>query len=243
MDSRPSIVLAGALAFLASACIEPVKVEIVTPVVAVTITPTAVNLTLDQSMSSSQALTATVHDANGHVLVGRTVVWGSSAPSAATVSPVGLVTAVRAGASTVTATCEGKAATATVTVALNSIPFATFAPVLAVNLAASTLTTTGLYWRDLSTGAGSVAVSGNRLTVAFTGYLSNGAVFQTVPSFGFLLGAGQVIAGWDQGIVGMRIGGRRQLVIPPSLGWGANVSGSVPANSILVFNVELVSIP
>jgi FKBP-type peptidyl-prolyl cis-trans isomerase len=98
---------------------------------------------------------------------------------------------------------------------------------------------------DLVVGSGAVAVSGDTLTVHYTGSLTNGSVFDSSVGrapFTFRLGAGQVIAGWDQGLVGMRVGGRRRLTIPPELGYGNRANGSIPANSTLRFDVDLLSI-
>ena len=123
----------------------------------------------------------------------------------------------------------------------------TFAPSLGVDLAASTRTGSGLYIRDLVVGTGTTAIAGARLNVHYVGSLPGGFVFddnvagQDAP-FQFVLGAGSVIRGWEEGLVGMQVGGRRQLVIPARLGYGATGSGNIPPNSILVFTVDLVSI-
>lgn len=122
----------------------------------------------------------------------------------------------------------------------------TFASNLGINIASMTKTTGGAYYQDVSVGNGATAVTANHLTVNYTGYLTNGTSFDTSigkSPFGFTLGQGQVIQGWDEGLVGMRVGGTRKLVIPPSLGYGATQVGSIPGNSILVFTVTLVSIP
>ena len=119
-----------------------------------------------------------------------------------------------------------------------------FASSLGVNLPASTRTATGLYYRQLApstaTGAPVTAVNGQRVSVRYTGWLANGRQFDA-GTFPFTLGARQVIAGWDQGIAGMRVGEQRQLIIPPSLGYGAAGNGPIPGNAVLVFNVELLS--
>lgn len=109
-----------------------------------------------------------------------------------------------------------------------------------------TKTASGLYYQDTPAGVGATAASGSHLTVHYTGYLSNGTSFDTSigkSPFGFTLGSGAVIKGWDEGLVGMKVGGTRKLVIPPSLGYGAVAQPTIPANSILVFTVQLVSIP
>lgn len=99
--------------------------------------------------------------------------------------------------------------------------------------------------QDLTLGTGATAVTGDTLTVHYIGSLQSGTVFQS--SYGgapytFRLGAGQVIAGWDQGIPGMKVGGKRRLVIPPSLAYGSQGRPPIPPNATLQFDVELVSI-
>lgn len=122
----------------------------------------------------------------------------------------------------------------------------TFASSLGVNLATMTKTTSGAYYQDSPAGSGVSAATGNHLTVNYTGYLTSGSTFDTSVGktpFGFTLGQGQVITGWDEGLVGLKVGGTRKLVIPAVLGYGGASVGSIPANSILVFNVTLISIP
>jgi FKBP-type peptidyl-prolyl cis-trans isomerase FkpA len=105
---------------------------------------------------------------------------------------------------------------------------------------------------DLAVGTGAEATVGRTITVHYTGWLysanaadNKGAQFDTSASrgpFQLVLGVGQVIRGWDQGIVGMRAGGRRRLVIPPNLGYGSVANGPIPANSTLLFEIELLSV-
>ena len=127
-----------------------------------------------------------------------------------------------------------------------TIESATFAASLGVDLTASTRTSAGLYYRDLIVGTGTVAASGNALAVHYAGFLTSGTEFDynIAPQtpYPFTLGNGSVIAGWDQGVPGMRVGGRRQLIIPPNLGYGSAGSGAIPGNSILVFTVDLVTV-
>ncbi|XXF77798.1 FKBP-type peptidyl-prolyl cis-trans isomerase [Myxococcaceae bacterium GXIMD 01537] len=122
----------------------------------------------------------------------------------------------------------------------------TFAPALGVDLNAMTRSSTGLYLQDLKEGTGTVAQSGSEVGAHYTGWLPDGSQFDSSagkrPIF-FTLGAGRVIAGWDEGLVGMKVGGKRRLVIPSELGYGERGSPPViPANSVLVFDVELVSV-
>ena len=119
-----------------------------------------------------------------------------------------------------------------------------FAPALGVNLANSTQTSSGLWYRDVTVGGGAAVPNdtGTTVTVRYTGYLRNGVQFDTGTLPPFRIGAGTVVVGFDEGIRGMRVGGRRQLIIPPVLGYGNAQSGSIPPNSILVFVVDLLSI-
>lgn len=122
------------------------------------------------------------------------------------------------------------------------IASATFATALGVNIPASTKTATGLYYRDIAAGSGATVVSGQNLVVRYTGWLINGTQFDANQvGYTFKIGTGAVITGWDQGIVGMKVGGTRQLIIPPALAYGATANGSIPGYSILVFNVTVIS--
>jgi FKBP-type peptidyl-prolyl cis-trans isomerase FkpA len=105
---------------------------------------------------------------------------------------------------------------------------------------------------DVRVGTGASAASGNTLSVNYTGWIydasqpeQKGAKFESSigsTPLSFVLGAGQVIPGWDQGIPGMRVGGLRRLVIPPSLAYGGTRNGPIPPNATLVFEVELLSV-
>lgn len=105
--------------------------------------------------------------------------------------------------------------------------------------------TTGLITEDVTPGAGAEATAGDTVTVEYVGALPGGSVFDTSRGrepFTFTLGGGQVIQGWEQGIVGMKEGGTRVLVIPPSLGYGDLDLGVIPPNSVLLFEVELLKV-
>lgn len=126
-------------------------------------------------------------------------------------------------------------------------PNAQFAPSLDVELTRMTRTPTGLYIEDIQEGSGEEASPGQEVAVHYTGWLPSGQEFDNSHDRGepitFPLGAGAVIAGWDEGIAGMRPGGRRKLVIPPELAYGAEGRPPViPPNATLVFDVELVEI-
>ena len=121
-----------------------------------------------------------------------------------------------------------------------------FAKELNVNPDALTRTRSGLQHEDLAMGTGALAGAGSAVRVHYTGWLTDGSRFDTSADqgtpFGFRLGQGEVIAGWDEGIVGMRVGGRRKLVIPPELGYGAVRNGPIPPDATLVFDIELVGV-
>jgi FKBP-type peptidyl-prolyl cis-trans isomerase len=105
---------------------------------------------------------------------------------------------------------------------------------------------------DTKIGTGAVAQAGHPVTVHYTGWLyQNGAKGKKFDSsvdrgtpFSFMLGAGQVIPGWDQGVAGMKVGGQRTLIIPPDLGYGANGAGNgvIPPNATLIFDVQLLQV-
>ena len=110
----------------------------------------------------------------------------------------------------------------------------------------SITTATGLVYEELVVGDGAVAEGGRRVTVHYTGWLTDGTKFDSSKDrndpFQFHLGRGEVIAGWDQGVEGMKVGGRRKLTIPPQLAYGARGAGGViPPNATLVFEVELLA--
>ena len=109
----------------------------------------------------------------------------------------------------------------------------------------------GLKYTDTKTGDGAAATPGNKVSVHYTGWLYNngakGAKFDSSVDrgqpFQFTLGAHQVIAGWDEGVAGMKVGGKRTLIIPPELGYGARGAGGViPPNATLMFDVELLGV-
>ena len=108
-------------------------------------------------------------------------------------------------------------------------------------------TASGLVIEDLIVGSGATAAAGQRVSVHYTGWLQDGKKFDSSKdrgqAFMFSLGRGEVIRGWDEGVAGMKIGGRRTLTIPPDYGYGTQGAGGViPPNATLVFDVELLDV-
>lgn len=108
-------------------------------------------------------------------------------------------------------------------------------------------TSSGLQYIDLKIGTGATALAGQTVTVHYTGWLENGKKFDTSVDrgqpFSFPLGAGRVIKGWDEGVQGMKVGGKRKLIIPSNLGYGPRGAGGViPPNATLIFEVELLGV-
>lgn len=125
----------------------------------------------------------------------------------------------------------------------------TTAQVAPTTMPAETTPITQLMIKDEVVGTGATAAAGDKVTVNYVGAFTNGTVFdasashpETVNGFTFTLGAGSVIKGWDEGVVGMKVGGTRQLAVPASLGYGPNDYGPIPGNSTLIFKVELLKV-
>ena len=121
----------------------------------------------------------------------------------------------------------------------------TFAPELGVDLAAMNRSDSGLYTQDQVVGTGATAEAGRFVEVHYTGWLANGYQFDTSRDrnqpIDFRLGQGNVIQGWEEGLLGMKVGGKRRLVIPSKLGYGSRGSyPSIPPDAVLVFDVELL---
>ena len=110
-----------------------------------------------------------------------------------------------------------------------------------------TKTASGLEYWDIKVGTGAEAKSGQKVKVDYTGWLTSGKKFDssvgTGRPFSFDLGGGQVIKGWDEGVVGMKVGGKRQLRIPPDLAYGQKgYPGAIPQNATLIFDVQLIDV-
>lgn len=150
--------------------------------------------------------------------------------------------------------------TGTIVLALLGLGIIPFATILIVQQTQSTpanaadkkdeegtvTTTSGLKYKDLKVGTGDEAKSGKKVAVHYTGTLTDGKKFDSSldrkEPFVFELGAGMVIKGWDEGVAGMKVGGKRKLMIPAKLGYGERAVGPIPANSELIFEVELLEV-
>ncbi len=122
-----------------------------------------------------------------------------------------------------------------------------YASQLGVDLGAMARSPSGLYTQDLQPGTGEEAVAGREVAMRYTGWLPQGTEFDSNADanerpFWFTLGQGRVIAGWEEGVVGMKVGGKRRLVIPSRLAYGAQgVPPVIPPHSVLIFDVELTA--
>jgi peptidylprolyl isomerase len=116
-----------------------------------------------------------------------------------------------------------------------------FDPDLGVDLSAMTQTASGLYVLDVTVGTGAIATAGSSATVRYTGWLTNGVQFDS-GTYTFRLSRREAIDGFDEGVLGMRVGGKRRIVVPPALGYGESGGGPIPPNAYLLFDLELVSL-
>lgn len=128
----------------------------------------------------------------------------------------------------------------------SNIPLGSSAGDISLDEVVSTGSLAGLVIQDIVAGDGTEAQFGDVVTLYYTGRLDDGTIFDSIVEgqepFTFTLGTGSVIAGWDQGVSGMRVGGRRILIIPPELGYGAEGIGPIPRNATLIFEVELLGV-
>lgn len=118
---------------------------------------------------------------------------------------------------------------------------------VAAQAAATTTTPSGLAYTDIVPGTGKSPIAGKQVKVHYTGWLENGTKFDSSVDrsepFIFTIGVGQVVPGWDEGVMSMKVGGKRKLIIPPQLGYGeAGAGGVIPPNATLIFEVELLDV-
>jgi peptidylprolyl isomerase len=122
----------------------------------------------------------------------------------------------------------------------------TYADSLNVDLAAMQRTSTGLYILDIKEGEGEPVQDGQAVAMEYTGWLPSGYRFDTSRGkkpYEFTVGRGEVIKGWDEGVLGMRVGGQRRIIVPPRLGYAdEGNAGVIPPSAVLVFDLELVSV-
>jgi FKBP-type peptidyl-prolyl cis-trans isomerase len=144
--------------------------------------------------------------------------------------------------------CSQAAATAASSAAANPQPLAgdiertTFDPSLGVHLDSMHRHADGLYVQDLVSGTGAVGTRGRTVVVKYTGWLPNGKQFDS-GEITVTLGTFKTIRAWEEGLLGMRVGGRRRLLVPPSLGYGTKGSGeAIPPNAVLVFDMEMMTV-
>ncbi len=127
----------------------------------------------------------------------------------------------------------------------SSTPISTPAPTTTQALSAKTFPD-GLIVEDLKIGSGTEVKAGDSVSIHYVGTLQSGAKFDSSydrrQPFQTQIGVGDVIKGWDEGVVGMKVGGKRKLTIPPDLGYGSNPVGPIPANSTLIFELELLDV-
>jgi peptidylprolyl isomerase len=235
----------------AAASVTPAQASGVQTVTAVADEPFAINLTMNSTIDrltltqSAQQVAVgqiggfdvTAQDAAGNlVLTGpSTWQWASSEPSTASLVTNGAsatATALTAGATTVTVTETESGKTAT-------LPLVVFpAPIIT--------TESGLQYQDLVIGTGRSPVLGKRVAVYYVGTFKDGTVFDSrqrpAAPFIFTIGVGQVIRGWDEGVAGMREGGKRKLFVPAELAYGETGQGPIPPNTPIDFEVELLEI-
>jgi FKBP-type peptidyl-prolyl cis-trans isomerase len=125
--------------------------------------------------------------------------------------------------------------------ATGDIELTKFAPALNVRLDSMVRRASGMYVQDLQMGTGAVATRGRTVIVRYSGFLADGKMFDS-GEVSVTLGSNKTIRAWEEGLLGMRVGGRRRIVVPPAMGYGARGSGDViPPNAVLVFDMEMMS--
>jgi len=158
---------------------------------------------------------------------------------------IGCATACASGGGS--STPSSGASSASSGAAVSSLPdgvieHTTFSPSLDINLSKMLRRNSGLYVQDLAVGTGSVAAQARTAVVRYAGYLPDGKEFDS-GEITISIGAGKVIRAWDEGVLGMRVGGRRRLIAPPHLAYGSRgAPPTIPPNAVLVFVMELTQV-
>jgi FKBP-type peptidyl-prolyl cis-trans isomerase FkpA len=148
---------------------------------------------------------------------------------------------VLAGCSSAPSSDTGRAAETAPQPRVGDIERVAFNPSLGIHLDSMSRRASGLYVQDLVTGTGAVATIGRTVVVGYTGWLPNGTEFDS-GEVTVTLGTNKTIRAWEEGLLGMRVGGKRRLVVPPSLGYGDRAAGDIPANAVLVFEMQVTSV-
>jgi len=117
-----------------------------------------------------------------------------------------------------------------------------FDAALGIDLAAMTKTASGLFILDVVVGTGAIAAAGDSATVAYEVWLADATAIDSGPGFEFVVGGGGVIAGFDEGVTGMLVGGVRTMVLPASLAYGSSGVGNIPGDAVLVYEVALTAV-
>jgi FKBP-type peptidyl-prolyl cis-trans isomerase FkpA len=168
--------------------------------------------------------------------------WQTAAARLISAGGLGLVVACASGGSTPASSGASTAPASISPVSDGDIERTQFSPSLGVDITKMMRRNSGLYVQDLQTGTGAVAAQTRTAVVRYTGYLPNGKEFDS-GEITISIGAGKVIRAWDEGVLGMRVGGKRRLVSPPHLAYGSRgAPPTIPANAVLVFDMELTQV-
>lgn len=170
------------------------------------------------------------------------VITACASGGGATTTPAPTTVTTTSTTTTTGATATTSASAAVSPVADGDIEHTTFGPGLGIDLSKMLRRSSGLYVQDLEVGTGSVAAQSRTAVVRYAGYLPSGKSFDS-GEITITIGAGKVIRAWDEGVLGMRVGGRRRLISPPHLAYGAKGAPPViPPNAVLVFDMQLMQV-
>jgi FKBP-type peptidyl-prolyl cis-trans isomerase FkpA len=136
---------------------------------------------------------------------------------------------------------SGASSSPTPTPLASDVERTTFAPSLGVHIESMSRRPSGLYVQDLESGTGAVVTRGRTAVVRYTGWLANGDEFDS-GEVSVSVGSHQTIPAWEEALLGMRVGGKRRIVTPPNLAYGASGAGKIPPNAVLVFDMEVTDV-